>query len=43
MSDSPKDIIEWIKERLDSVPENAQMIVNVELGYFDEEGNWRVV
>ena len=43
MSDTPKDILEWIEGRLDSVPENAQMIVNVELGYFDDEGNWRVV
>jgi hypothetical protein len=43
MSDTPKDILEWITGRLSSVPENAQMIVKVELGYFDEEGNWRVV
>ena len=43
MSDKPKDILEWIKERLSSVPEDADMIVNVELGYFDAEGNWRLV
>ncbi len=43
MSETPKEILEWITERLSSVPENAQMIVNVELGYFDEEGNWRLV
>jgi hypothetical protein len=43
MSDTPKEILEWIKNRLSSVPEDAEMIVNVELGYFDANGEWRVV
>ena len=43
MKDTPAEILEWIKNRLSSVPEDAEMIVNVELGYFDAEGQWRSV
>jgi hypothetical protein len=42
MTDTKKDILEWVKERLASVPDDAEMTVRVELAYYDEE-NARMV
>ncbi len=36
MADTKKDILEWVKERLASVPDDAEMTVRVELAYYDE-------
>ena len=36
MADTKKDILEWVKERLESVPDDAEMTVRVELAYYDE-------
>ena len=36
MADTKKDILEWVKERLASVPDDAEMTVWVELAYYDE-------
>ena len=43
MRGTKKDILEWVKERLASVPDDARMVVNIEMGYFDDEGLFVVV
>ena len=36
MAATKKDILEWVKERLASVPDDAEMVVNIEMGYWHE-------
>tara|TARA_R100000353_G_scaffold52727_1_gene42034 strand:+ start:1731 stop:1865 length:135 start_codon:yes stop_codon:yes gene_type:complete len=36
MANTKKDILEWVKERLASVPDDAQMEVKIVMGYWHE-------
>ena len=36
MADTKKDILEWVKERLASVTDDAEMVVTSEMGYWHE-------
>jgi len=38
MADTKKDILEWVMLRLASVPDDAQMEVNIMLSYLCEDG-----
>ena len=42
MGYTAKEILAWVKDRLESVPDDAEMRVRVELAYYDEE-NARMV
>jgi len=38
MTNTKKDILEWVKVRLAGVPDDAEMEVNIMLSYLCEEG-----
>ena len=42
MGYTAREILAWVKDRLASVPDDAEMRVRVELAYFDEELGWLV-
>ena len=42
MGYTAREILAWVKDRLESVPDDAEMRVRVELAYYDEELGWMV-